>query len=71
MPMNCLLTRSVVSEGWLSPARTPVVVLAVTNHGKIRCRSMASVGPNGEVRDDKVIEVLPEELRFAAVYPGP
>lgn len=70
MAMNCTLTRSVLSEGWLSPMNTPVVVLGVTKEGKCRCRATAAAGTNGEVRDDLIIEVLPEEIRFEALYPS-
>lgn len=70
MAMNCALTRSVLFEGWLSPAKTPVVVLGVTGEGKARCLARSAVGPNGDVKDDMIIEVLPEELVFVATYPN-
>lgn len=69
MAMICTLTRSVLCEGWLSPAKTPVAVLGVTREGKARCRADASVGPNGDTRNDLIIEVLPEEIRFESLRP--
>lgn len=69
MAMICTLTRSVLCEGWLSPANTPVTVLGVTREGKARCQAKAAVGPDGDTRNDIVIEVLPEEIRFEALYP--
>lgn len=69
MAMSCTLVRSVFYDGWLSPSNTPVVVLGVTSEGKARCRVNAAVGPKGEVRNDIVVEVLPEDLMFQAIYP--
>lgn len=64
MTIRCTLVRSVIHDGFFAAAGTPVRLEGMSGTGQVRCAVAAVVGEQGEIRDDFVIHVLPEDLKF-------
>ena len=64
MTIRCTLARSVLHDGFFAAAGTPVRLEGMSGTGKVRCVAAAVLGEQGEIKDDFVMLVLPEDLKF-------